>query len=197
MTEDVSSLGLDGWTQPLFSRHMSEMVAATASALDLAGMVAQLHRLLIDRPDCPCPDEIRKACDTLYSASLLKEEGRAVRARVIIAPPDSFPISDGPPDGVHAIRFSTTHSFTANEIKRLSPAASFFHSAVAVWPDRARGLRIWGILNTGPRWMNLVAGGRKPASHIIPHPIIHVRDPGWLLFYHDYQLIGEWRGPLP
>ncbi|RYD47871.1 MAG: hypothetical protein EOP83_27360, partial [Verrucomicrobiaceae bacterium] len=79
---------------------MSEMVAATASPLDLAGMVTQLHRLLNARPDCPSPEEIRKACDTLYSSSLLKEEGRAVRARVIIAPPDAFPLSDGPPDGV-------------------------------------------------------------------------------------------------
>jgi hypothetical protein len=173
---------------------MSEMVATTPAPLDLAGMVVQLHRLLTDRPDCPSPEEIRKACDILFSASLLKEEGRPVRARVIIAPPDAFPLSDGPPDGVHAIRFTTPHAFSSNEIKRLSPAASFFHSAVAVWPDRDRGLRIWGILNTGPRWMNLVAGGRKPAGQAIHHPLIHVRDPGWLLFYHDYQLIGEWRG---
>ena len=42
--------------------------------------------------------------------------------------------------------------------------------------------------------MNLVAGGRKPQGTEIPHPIIHVRDPGWLLFYHGYQLIAEWRG---
>lgn len=157
-------------------------------------MVLHVHRLLDGRPDCPSPDDLRRACDTLYSASLLKEEGRPVRARVILAPPDAFALSDGPPDGVHAIRFTTPHAFSANEIKRLSPAASFFHSAVAVWPDRDRGLRIWGILNTGPRWMNLVAGGRKPAGQAIHHPILHIRDPGWLLFYHDYQLIGEWRG---
>jgi hypothetical protein len=169
-------------------------MASSPAPLDLAGMVLHVHRLLDDRPDCPSPDDLRRACDTLYSASLLKEEGRPVRARVILAPPDAFALSDGPPDGVHAIRFTTPHAFSANEIKRLSPAASFFHSAVAVWPDRDRGLRIWGILNTGPRWMNLVAGGRKPAGQAIHHPILHIRDPGWLLFYHDYQLIGEWRG---
>jgi hypothetical protein len=28
----------------------------------------------------------------------------------------------------------------------------------------------------------------------MPHPIIHVRDPGWLLFYHGYTLLAEWRG---
>ncbi len=162
--------------------------------LDLDGMVGQLHALLPERPDHPSRDDLSRACDTLYAASLLKEEGRPVRARIILAPPDAFPLSDGPPEGVHAIRFTSPHAFSPNEIKRLSPAASFFHSAVAVWPDRDRGLRIWGLLNTGPRWMNLVAGGRKPVDNAIPHPIVHVRDPGWLLFYHDYRLIGEWRG---
>jgi len=137
---------------------------------------------------------MREACEMLYASSLLKEEGRSVRARVIIAPPEEFSTDDGPPDGIHAIRFSASHPFTANEIKRLSPAASFFHSAIAIWPDRDRGFRIWGILNTGPRWLNLVAGGRKPTGKEIVHPMIHVRDPGWLLFYHGYNLIAEWRG---
>lgn len=170
------------------------MSVAPTAPLDLDSMVADLHRRLPDRPDRPEPGEIRQACDILYSASLLKEEGRPVRARLIVAPPDAFPLAEGPPDGIHALRFTSPHVFSANEIKRLSPAASFFHSAVAIWPDRDRGLRIWGILNTGPRWMNLVAGGRKPESNTIPHPLIHVRDPGWLLFYHDHRLIGEWRG---
>ena len=130
------------------------------SELTLEGLVPYLHALLRDQKDAPTEKQIREVCDTLYAASLLKEEGRAVRARIIIAPPDAFQSDDGPPDGVHAIRFSSSHAFTANEIKRLSPAASFFHSAIAVWPDRDRGIRIWGILNTGQRWRNLVARGR-------------------------------------
>ena len=28
----------------------------------------------------------------------------------------------------------------------------------------------------------------------LPHPLIHLRDPGWLLFYHGYTLLAEWRG---
>jgi hypothetical protein len=161
---------------------------------DLAGMVLRLHRLMDERPDCPSPDEIREACHVLYSASLLKEEGRPVRARVTLAPPETFDVAAGPPEGIHAVRFTRPHAFSANEIKRLSPAASFFHSMVAVWPDRDRGLRIWGLLNTGPRWMNRVAGGRKPHGHESSHPVIHVRDPGWLLFYQGYELLSEWRG---
>lgn len=162
--------------------------------LDLASLITRLHGLLGGHADAPSEEQLREACNVLYSSSLLKEEGRPVRARVILAPPDAFSATEGPPDGTHAVRFTTTHPFTTNEIKRLSPAASFFHSVVAVWPDRDRGFRIWGVLNTGPRWMNLVAGGRKPLGREIPHPVIHVRDPGWLLFYQGYQLLAEWRG---
>lgn len=162
--------------------------------LDLASLVHRLHGFVEDREGAPTEEQLREVCNILYSSSLLKEEGRPVRARVILAPPDAFSSAEGPPDGTHAVRFTTSHPFTTNEIKRLSPAASFFHSVVAVWPDRDRGFRIWGVLNTGPRWMNMVAGGRKPSGAEIPYPIIHVRDPGWLLFYQGYQLLAEWRG---
>ncbi|GAA5121615.1 hypothetical protein JIN84_00965 [Luteolibacter yonseiensis] len=167
---------------------------ATGSDFTFPALVGQLHDLLGNVAGAPTLEQIREVCDVLYSSSLLKEEGRAVRARVILAPPEAFATAEGPPDGIHAVRFSVTHALTANEIKRLSPAASFFHSVVAVWPDRDRGFRIWGILNTGPRWLNLVAGGRKPLGSEISYPIIHVRDPGWVLFYNGYNLMAEWRG---
>lgn len=162
--------------------------------LTLPGLVAQIHHRLTDHPQRPTPDEIEYLCATLYASSLLKEEGRAVRSRVVIAPPEAFDSTAGPPEGAHVIRFTVPHPLTPNEIKRLSPAASFFHSTIAVWPGRDRHFRIWGILNTGPRWLNMVAGGRKPLGNDIPHPIAHVRDPGWLLFYHGYTLLAEWRG---
>ncbi|MEO5714003.1 MAG: putative sensor domain DACNV-containing protein [Luteolibacter sp.] len=173
---------------------MNTKLLVTPNGLTLAELVEKLYDLLGGQPDRPSIAQLREVCDILYSSSLLKEEGRAVRARIIIAPPRDFVGGEGPPDGVHAVRFTMTHALTANEVKRLSPAAGFFHSVVAIWPDRDRGLRIWGILNTGPRWLNIVAGGRKLAGEDIRHPVIHVRDPGWLLFYQGYGLIAEWRG---
>lgn len=177
---------------------MSAIASAAPSqstnGMTLHEVVEKLHFLLGDRDGAPTMQQLKEVCDMLYSSSLLKEEGRAVRARVIIAPPEDFAAASGPPDGIHAIRFTIPHALTANEIKRLSPAASFFHSVVAIWPDPKRGFRIWGILNTGPRWLNLVAGGRKPMGEEFWHPIIHVRDPGWLLFYQGYGLVAEWRG---
>jgi len=160
----------------------------------LEGIIAQLATTVDPDQPAPSKSEIQQLCDCLYGASLLKEEGRVVRARVVIAPPESFAPTEGPPHGIHAIRFSVPLALTASEIKRLSPAASFYHSVIAVWPDKDRGFTIWGILNSGPRWMNLIAGGRKPAHSTLPFPMIHVRDPGWLLFYQDYDLLAEWRG---
>lgn len=168
--------------------------APPSADLSLKGAAALIHARLQNHAGAPSEKEIHDVFHILYAASLLKEEGRAVRARVILAPPSAFATSAGPPDSSHALRFTVPHTLTPNEIKRLSPAASFFHSIVAIWPDRDRGFRIWGVINTGPRWMNLVAGGRKPMNDDMPHPIIHVRDPGALLFYHGYHLMLEWRG---
>ncbi len=162
--------------------------------VSLQDVVEKLYLSLQGRAGGPSLEELGHTCAVLFAASLLKEEGKVVRARVVIAPPEDFSTVGGPPDGIQAVRFISPHPFTANEIKRLSPAAGFFHSVLAIWPDRDRGLRIWGILNTGPRWLNLVGGGRKPTGNDLAHPIIHVRDPGWLLFYHGYDLMVEWRG---
>ncbi|MFT4176397.1 MAG: hypothetical protein QM627_07040 [Luteolibacter sp.] len=172
------------------------MAVPTASPLELTlqALVLEVRDLLHLHADAPDAESLREAFRTLYAASLLKEEGRSVRARIVIAPPAAFPLTEGPPDGEHVLRFATSHPFSPNEIKRLSPAAGFFHSAIAIWPEGNRGIRIWGLLNTGQRWMNLVAGGRKAPGNELPFPLIHLRDPGWLLFYHNYQLLAEWRG---
>ena len=170
------------------------MSSPSDNALTLQALVSRIHALLGDVADCPSVEQIREVCDVLYNASLLKEEGRTVRARAVIAPPEAFDASDGPPDGIHAVRFEVPHILTSSAIKSLSPAAGFFHSAIGIWPDRDKGFRIWGILNTGQRWLNQVAGGRKPVGGVIPCPTIHVRDPGWLLFHHGEELIAEWRG---
>jgi hypothetical protein len=162
--------------------------------ISLQDVVKKLHLSLECRTGGPTLEELGTVCDVLYAASLLKEESKVVRARVVIAPPEGFSPIGGPPEGIHAVRFTAPHPFTPNEVKRMSPAADFFHSALAIWPDRDRGFMIWGILNTGPRWLNLVGGGRKPTGDDLSHPVIHVRDPGWLLFYHGYDLIAEWRG---
>ena len=157
--------------------------------VSLQDVVGKIHRSLGGQTGGPTLEELEIVCDVLFAASFLKEEGEAVRARVVIAPPEAFPL-----EGIHAVRFTAPHPLTSNEVKRMSPAADFFHSALAIWPDRDRGFLIWGILNTGPRWLNLVGGGRKPTGDDLSHPVIHVRDPGWLLFYHGYDLIAEWRG---
>ncbi len=162
--------------------------------ISLQDVVEKLYQSLGGQTGGPTLEELGTVCDVLFAVSLLKEEGEVVRARLVLAPPEKFSPVGGPPEGIHAVRFTKPHPLTPNEVKRLSPAAGFFHSALVIWPDRDRGFMIWGILNTGPRWLNLVGGGRKPTGDDLLHPVIHVRDPGWLLFYHGYDLIVEWRG---
>src|SRR6478736_9630040 len=95
---------------PFRSKTRMNSTSTSTNGFSLEELVSQLHDLTGGRPDSPTLDQLREACDLLYSSSLLKEEGRAVRARVIIAPPDLFAATDGPPDGSHAVRFATPHA---------------------------------------------------------------------------------------
>jgi len=173
---------------------MASLQNDPANDLSLLELLSLFHSNLSGNPEEHSLDEMKTVCDILFSASLLKEEGRAVRARVIFSPPEAVDLPESIGTSIHIVRFSTPLHLTANEIKRLSPAAGFFHSMIAIWPVGNQGFKIWGIMNTGPRWLNLVAGGRKSAGDALPHPIIHLRDPGRLLFFQGHSLIAEWRG---
>lgn len=58
-------------------------ITNTTNGFTLRELVSKIHGSLGGREDGPTEAQIREACDVLYSSSLLKEEGRAVRARVI------------------------------------------------------------------------------------------------------------------
>src|SRR5947207_1931993 len=85
--------------------------------VNLTQLVSQLHGFVSKLPEAPTIFEIHSLCELAYASSLLKEEGRTVRARIVVAPPTAFALSDGPPESVQAIRFSYSHDLSVNEIK--------------------------------------------------------------------------------
>ena len=61
----------------------------------------------------PPPATLEDVFSTCYQASLLHEEERPVTFRVILCDPDQFPgDDDGPPAGVHRLRFADARPFT-------------------------------------------------------------------------------------
>jgi hypothetical protein len=114
-------------------------------------------------PDQGTLETLISAC---YQAGLLREEERAVTFRMIFCDPDLLPPRAGPPSGTHRLEFPKPRRFDVQEIRRLSPAADYYRSLIGVCFDEEEGLRIWGLVHTGPRWLRGGQGGRD-----IPPPL--------------------------
>jgi hypothetical protein len=126
-----------------------------------------------------------------YQASLLREEEQEVAFRAILADPGLFDTSGGPPDGLHRLEFPDPRPFNARELKRLSVAAEFHRSMIGVRLDEEDGLRIWGLLQTGPRWMRDSHGGRRVGAALPPVTTVHVIAPGSIEARRGHELIGK------
>jgi hypothetical protein len=113
-----------------------------------------------------------------YQVSLLKEEQRPVRFRLILREPHCFSSEDGPPTGIHRVMFSEPLPFYENELLRLSPAVDFYRSLVGVKRDGEKGLQIWGMVHSGSRWVQNIYGGRLIAPPLPLSLVVCVTDPG-------------------
>lgn len=117
-----------------------------------------------------------------FQASLLREEGRPVTFRVILRGPQWFSETAGPPSGLLRLSFDQSRPFTAQELRRLTPAVDFDRSLVGVHLDEHRQLRIWGLVHSGRGWLEHFYGGRHNDATILPKClIVGVRDPGYMV----------------
>jgi hypothetical protein len=126
-------------------------------------------------PDQDTLDHLISCC---YQASLMREEDRPVRFRLILREPNYFDHKDGPPTGLHPLLLSEPQPFDEYKLQRLSPAADFYRSLIGVRLDAQEGLQIWGIVHSGSRWVQKVCGGRKIAPALPLSPVVYVTDPG-------------------
>ncbi len=141
---------------------------------------ADLARFACDRWSGPPPplDVLEKLYETCYHASHLREEDRPVQFRAILADPVDLPAHGAPPRGLHRLEFTSAPPFNTRELRRLSAAADFDRSLIAVRTDGGERLAIWGLIHQGPRWLQDVVGGRGSGPPLPPLPVVHVVAPG-------------------
>ncbi|KAF0094619.1 MAG: hypothetical protein E1N59_1623 [Puniceicoccaceae bacterium 5H] len=161
-----------------------------SDSTDRQHIYEMLMRPLVGLEKRPSEEEVAELIDLLFMASLMREEGQAVQVRLVLAPPGVFNSDEGPPSGWHVHTFDVSRRLTADELRRLSPAAGFFHSLLGVWREKDQ-YHIWGIINSGTNWMNTVHGGRRLGQTKHRYPILHLRDPGRITFYLDDQQVAE------
>jgi hypothetical protein len=116
-----------------------------------------------------------------YQASLLREEDRSVVCRLILINPAELVDDAGPPTGLHVLKFQEERGMSEQEIRRLSPTAIFYRSLIGVRWDSRQGFLIWGMINSGSRWINQTDGGRLRGPTVPNRLIVHIRGPGALV----------------
>ncbi len=142
----------------------------------------------------PEPEALENLLDIAYQASLLQEEDRPVRFRLFVGDPARLPPGVGPPSGLHCLRFKEPRRFDEHEIRRLAPAAKFTRALIGVRSVGGR-FEIWGMLQSGPRWLQSARGGR-PLPSPVPSDAVVVRavGPGRLAVALGEVILGELRG---
>ncbi len=146
---------------------------------DLASFIRERWRTGSGRECASLPDPkvLEHLISICYQASLLREEGRPVRFRIIFLAPDRFPPALGPPVGLHRLLFRDNLPFTERELRKLS-TVDFYGSLIGLWHDGRSGLSIWGIVHSGMRWTQSLYGGGKEFQPLPDSLVINVTNPG-------------------
>jgi hypothetical protein len=126
-----------------------------------------------------------------YQASMLREEERPVVFRAILAEPALFDPGGRPPKGLQRLRFPSSIPFDPVELRRLSVAADPQRTLIGVRSDGEGGLQIWGLLNSGTRWLRDVRGGRRAGAPLPPASVIRVDAPGSVEAYRGHEFVGK------
>lgn len=142
-------------------------------------------------PDAAALEGFFAAC---YQASMLREEDRPVVFRAILAEPALFDPEGRPPEGLQRLEFPSPLPFDPRELRRLSVAADPRRALIGVCRDGDGGLRIWGLVNSGTRWLRDFRGGRRAGAPLPPAPVVRVDAPGSMEAYRGHELIGKLQG---
>jgi hypothetical protein len=139
-------------------------------------------------PDAAALEDFFAAC---YQASMLREEERPVTFRTILAEPALLTPEGRPPEDLQRLAFPRSLPFDPRELRRLSVAADPQRTLIGVRPDGEGGLRIWGLVNSGTRWLRNVYGGRRAGVPLPSAPVVHVNAPGSIEAYKGHELVGK------
>jgi hypothetical protein len=163
---DLAALVLVGWHE-----------ATAAGQIDVAP------------PAASTLEDILSIC---YQATLLREEGRPVTFRLSLSEPDAFAPTAGPPAGLHRLVFMRRLALDQHELRRLAPAVVFSRSLIGATAVGGEP-KIWGVIHSGPQWLQSVRGGRETDQMIPPVLIVAATGPGRLLVTAGAVTLAELR----
>jgi hypothetical protein len=128
---------------------------------------------------------------TCYQVSMMSEELRSQRFRIALCDPSEFPPELGPPYGFLRIVFKELRSFNEYELLKLSPASEFESSLIGIRHDPEEGLRIWGLINSGTRWIQGFQGGSKVVTPMPDSLVLDITGPGSIRAYRGSRILAQ------
>lgn len=163
---------------------------------DLARFVQERWEVHEGEPDVALPKlpVLETLVSTCFQASLMREEERQITFRLIMVEPELIPPEEGPPSGLHRMEFEELRSLDEHELRRLSPAASADRSLIGVREEEDGRLCIWGLVHSGPRWLQRVRGGRDFSPPLPDAPVVRVTGPGRIVVDRGASLVGKLEG---
>src|SRR6476660_3095709 len=76
--------------------------------------------------DLPPKEALISLLSEAFQASLLLEESRSIRCRLVLINPSELSEAEGPPTAMHVLQLEDERKLSAQEIRRLSPCATFY-----------------------------------------------------------------------
>lgn len=145
-------------------------------------------------PEGAAPDEAHLAAivETAFHASFLRDEDRPVVYRVLVCDPDKIAPGPAEPVNLVALRFAATRPFDEQEVRRLSQAATYERALIGVSIEEGRPI-IWGIVHTGPRWLQTATGNRGLQNLLPPCVTLRVARPGHVALSWGDRPVAELR----
>ncbi len=143
-------------------------------------------------PEGAAPDEARLAevVETAFHASFLRDEDRPVVFRLLLC--DAEKMAGHARGGMHTLSFKTPRPFDEQELRRLSQAASYERALMGVTFEGGRPM-IWGLVHTGPRWLQTAPGVRAPEQALPPGVVLRVARPGHVALSWGDRPVAELR----
>jgi hypothetical protein len=139
------------------------------------------------------PVRLETLLDIAYHASFLRDEERPVVCRILVLPKSALDATKGPPDGLLPLPFERPQPCDEHTLRRLSPAADVHRAYIGI-EENEDDLVVWGIVQSGPRWLHVAQGGRTDEP-IVPATLsIRLVRPGHLQISCGTKIIAELRG---
>jgi hypothetical protein len=143
----------------------------------------------------PSSKALHDILETAYHASLLREESRSLRFRLLVAAPSALHACVLPSVPLQVLEFDPSRRLSDGELRRLAPAADFERTLIGVHAEGEGSPFIWGLASSGVQWLRHLQSGRDDPDASLPDGlVVHVLSPGHVLMARGATPLVELHG---